>query len=593
MHTPTYLIEAAIFLCAAVLSVPLFKRLGLGSVLGYLIAGIAIGPSALQLIENPESVLQFAEFGVVLLLFLIGLELEITEVKRLRKGLLMGFAQVLLCIGAAFGLFYFFGFPWQGGLVAAMGFAMSSTAIGLASLEERRLLHTAGGRSSFAVLLFQDLAVIPLFLVMALMAPTGDKGIDWIEIAKAVAVIALIIVASRTIVRPAMRIIVRTGMREIFIAFSLLLVIGVSLAVQSVGLSMALGTFLAGVLLADSEYRYQLQFDIEPAKGLFLGLFFIAVGMSLDLKLIAQEPWTIFGFALIAIALKAAILYALARIFGLNNRDAVLFTIGLAQVGEFAFVIYGIGLDSQLLRAQGFNLLNTIVVVSMLSTPVLFALFSRLQDNKTEDKDDEPIESQETVIIAGVGRFGQVVMRILYARGIRAVLIDRDPDQLQVLRERGWKCYYGDASHLPLLEQAGIKNARLFVLAINDVKAATFIAKRVRDIHPNLPIIVRARGRPDAYDFRDMDLHPIRETFHSALEGARQALLALGENNVVATRAVRRFQAHDEELLEQLRTVRYDQKKTLSMVMQSRQDLETLLTVEMEKDEGEEPEPSK
>jgi glutathione-regulated potassium-efflux system ancillary protein KefC len=592
MHAPEYLIQAAIFLCAAVISVPLFKRLGLGSVLGYLLAGIVIGPSALQLIEDPEAVLQFAEFGVVLLLFLIGLELEISEVKRLRKGLLLGFAQVVLCIGAAFALFYYFGLPWEGCLVAAMGFAMSSTAIGLASLEERRLLHTAGGKSSFAVLLFQDLSVIPILFTMTLLARHGDTGIDWFKAAKAIGVIALIIVASRTIVRPMMRIVARTNMREIFIAFSLLLVLAVSLAVQSVGLSMALGTFLAGVLLADSEFRYQLQSDIEPAKGLFLGLFFIAVGMSLDLSLIAKEPWTIFGFTLLAILLKALILYVLALMFGLRNRDALLFTIGLAQVGEFAFVIYGIGQANQLLRPEGFNLLNTIVVVSMLSTPILFALFARWRARREPDKDDEPIESPETVIIAGVGRFGQVVMRILFARGVRAVLIDKDPDQLQFLRERGWKCYYGDATHLPLLEQAGIGKARLFVIAINDPQAARFISSRVHENYPELPIVVRARGRPDAYELRDIGLRPIRETFHSALEGARQALIALGESTAIATRAVRRFQAHDEELLERLRPIRNDQKTLLSLTAQARQDLETLLTAEMDKEEGEE-EPEK
>lgn len=590
MHAPTYLIEAAIFLCAAVISVPLFKRLGLGSVLGYLLAGIVIGPSALGLVSDPERVLEFAEFGVVLLLFVIGLELEFQEAKRLRKGLALGAVQVLLCIAAAFALFHFTGFSWQASLIAGMGFAMSSTAIGLASLEEKRLLHTRGGKDSFAVLLVQDFSVVPMFMILALMAPHPNDGFDGWQIVKAVGVIALIVVASRTIVRPIMRIIVRTGMREIFIAFALLLVLAVSLAVQSVGLSMALGTFLAGMLLADSEYRYQLQFDIEPMKGLFLGLFFIAVGMSVDLSLIAEEPWLILGFTLAAIALKAAILYGLARAFGMKSGDATLFTIALAQVGEFAFVIYGIGLEQINLHYRGHNLLTTIVVVSMLTTPLLFFAYSRFQTRReAAAMEDEPIEEEGQVIIAGIGRYGQVVMRILFARGIRAVLIDRDIEQLEFLRMRGWKCYYGDATHMPLLEKAGIANARLFVLAVNDPTAALFIARQIRERWPHVPIVARARARTDAYEFRDMDLRPIRETFFSALEAARQSLIALGASPGVATRAARRFQEHDEDLVERLRLIRNDQEGTLSMIAEARQDLKTLLSTEMDKEE-EEPE---
>ncbi|HKY02355.1 MAG TPA: cation:proton antiporter, partial [Burkholderiales bacterium] len=391
---------------------------------------------------------------------------------------------------------------------------------------------------------------------------------------------------SRTVVRPLMRIVIRTGMREILIAFALLLVISVSLAVQSVGLSMALGTFLAGVLLADSEYRYQLQFDIEPAKGIFLGLFFIAVGMSVDLGLIAKEPWVVLGFTLTAIVLKAGILFGLARAFGMKNKDAVLFTITLAQVGEFAFVIYGLGLEQGTLNQRGHNMLNTIVVVSMLTTPLLFFAYSKIQTGKALPKEDEPIEPQGPVIIAGIGRFGQVVMRILFARGIQPVVIDRDPDILEFLRIRGWKCYYGDATHLPLLEKAGIANARLFVLAINDPQAAVFIARMVHQRWPNLPIVVRAHARTDAYDFLDMGLNPIREVFHSSLEGARQSLMALGETSAIATSAVRRFQEHDEALIERLRPVRNDQKKLLDVVAQARQDLRTILTAEMDK-EGE------
>ena len=293
---------------------PVFKRFGLGAVLGYLVAGVLIGPSVFKLIPDPEEVLQFAEFGVVLLLFLVGLELEPEKAWRLRKSLLgLGGLQVVVTIGIAFGVALLLGLTWKTALVAAIGIAMSSTAIGLASLEERKLLQTPGGQASFAVLLFQDLSVVPLFMILGLLAPGGAQSLDLWGALKALAVVAAIIVASRTIVRPVMRIIAQTGLREIFFAFSLLLVVGVSMAVQSVGLSMALGTFLAGVLLADSEYRYELQLDIEPIKGLLLGLFFIAVGMSVDLSLIASAPATIIGLALLVVALKAVVLYGLAN----------------------------------------------------------------------------------------------------------------------------------------------------------------------------------------------------------------------------------------------------------------------------------------
>ena len=343
MSSSSFLVEAAIYLSAAVLAVPLFKRLGLGSVLGYLLAGILIGPYAFQLISDPEQVLHFAEFGVVLLLFLVGLELEPEKAWELRKPLLgLGGLQVGGTIALVAAISLMVGLSWPVALVAGAGIAMSSTAIGLASLEERRQLRTPGGQASFAVLLFQDLSVIPLFMLLAVMAPGGRAGIDMWAVAKALAVVIAIVLASRTILRPVMRVVAQTGMREIFFAFSLLLVIGVSIAVQAVGLSMALGTFLAGVLLADSEYRYELRLDIEPVKGLLLGLFFIAVGMSVDVSLIANSPGLIIGLAVLVVLVKTAILYGLGRAFRLASRDALLFAVGLSQSGEFANVIFGI-----------------------------------------------------------------------------------------------------------------------------------------------------------------------------------------------------------------------------------------------------------
>jgi monovalent cation:proton antiporter-2 (CPA2) family protein len=581
MSSPGFLLEAIIYLAAAVIAVPLFKRLGLGPVLGYLLAGIVIGPNALQLIAEPERVLHFAEFGVVLLLFLVGLELEPQQVWRLRKALLgLGGTQVLITIAVVYGIALLFGLAWPVALVIGMGIAMSSTAIGLASLEERKLFNTPGGQASFAVLLLQDLAVIPLFMVLALLAPDSPSGINvWLAL-KAVAVVAVIVIASRTILRPLMRAVAQTGMREIFVAFSLLLVIGVSLAVQSVGLSMALGTFLAGVLLADSEYRYELRLDIEPVKGLLLGLFFIAVGMSVDLSLIAGDPAKIIGLALAVVVIKACILFGLGRLFKLSFGDAGLFAIGLSQIGEFAFVIFGLGLTQRTLTLDQYNLLNAIVAISMLITPLLLVIYDKYSSRRLRPAASETIEEKNPVIIAGFGRFGQMIVRVLHAQDIPTTVIDRDPNQIELMRSFGWNCYYGDASRLDLLLQAGIEKACLFVIAIDDPEAAVATARLVHARWPKLPIVVRARSRTDAFDFRELGLDPIRETFYSSLQAASQALQALGQSKAAAQRIVEHFEAHDKDQLERALKVRHDRKAVTSLAQQGRRDLQALLATE-------------
>ncbi|HEU4709130.1 MAG TPA: monovalent cation:proton antiporter-2 (CPA2) family protein [Methylophilaceae bacterium] len=582
MGSAGLLSQAFIYLAAAVLAVPLFKRLGLGSVLGYLLAGILIGPYALKLIPDPEQVLHFSEFGVVLLLFLIGLELEPGKVWALRKSLFgLGGLQVAVTLGLVAGIAHLAGLRWQLAIVAGAGFAMSSTAIGLASLEEKRLLPTPGGQASFAVLLLQDLSVIPVFMLLALMSPAAHQASpDPWAIPKAVAMLAAIIFASRTVLRPVMRIVAKTGMREVFFAFSLLLVIGVSIAVQSVGLSMALGTFLAGVLLANSEYRYELRLDLEPVKGLLLGLFFIAVGMSVDLSLVARLPSTIIGLALLVIIVKMAILFGLGRLFRLGRRDALLMAAALSQIGEFAFVIFGVALAQQLLSRADYDLLNAVVAVSMLITPLLLLLYTRFVRRDCSERPRETIEESNAVIIAGFGRFGQIVGRVLMANGISATLIDNDPDQVELTRQFGWKCYYGDASRLDLLEEAGINQARLLVIAIDDPAAALSMAKLVKERWPQVPIIARARSRTEAFDLRDLGLQPVRETFYSSLEAAKQALLALGEPAAKAVRIVQHFERHDQAQLEAMRKVRNDRQAVLNISEQGRRDLKALLRAE-------------
>lgn len=582
MDSSHFLVQAAIYLSAAIILVPIFKRLGLGSVLGYLIAGILIGPYALKLIGDPEHVLHFAEFGVVLMLFLIGLELESQKVWELRKLLFgLGGMQVTVTIALVTLIAHLLAFSWSEALIIGMGVAMSSTAIGLTALIEKKQLHTSGGQAAFATLLFQDLSVIPLFMVLAFIAPNrSTASVDMLSVVQAIAVIAAIILASRTVLRPIMRAIAQTGVREIFVAFSLLLVIGISLAMQSVGLSMALGTFLAGVLLADSEYRYELRLDIEPVKGLLLGLFFIAVGMTVDLTLVANQPLLIFGFALLIVAIKFLVLIGLGWVFKYPLRDKLLFGFSISQIGEFAFVIFGLALAQASISRETYNILNAIVAVSMLTTPVLLLVYDRFLGLQCSERPKDAIPENNSVIIAGFGRFGQIVGRVLVAKGITPTLIDNDPNQVDLMREFGWRCYYGDASRLDLLEDAGIAEAKLLVIAVNDSEAALEMAKLVKERWPGVAIVARARSRTDGFDLRELDLNPIRETFYSSLEAARQSLLAIGETDSAAENIVRQFEKHDLAQLEATLKIRHDRKAISSLMEQGRQDLKTLLQME-------------
>jgi len=582
MNTSSFLVQAAIYLSAAIILVPVFKRLGLGSVLGYLIAGILIGPYALKLIADPEHVLHFAEFGVVLMLFLIGLELESQKVWELRKLLFgLGGLQVTLTIGLVTVIAHSLHFSWPEALIIGMGVAMSSTAIGLTALIEKKQLHTAGGQAAFATLLFQDLSVIPLFMLLAFIAPNhSGSSVDLLAVAKAVAVIVAIVLASRTVLRPIMRVIAQTGVREIFVAFSLLLVIGISLAMESVGLSMALGTFLAGVLLADSEYRYELRLDIEPVKGLLLGLFFIAVGMTVDLALVTNQPLLIFGGALLIVLTKLLVLVGLGWLFKYPLRDKLLFGASLSQIGEFAFVIFGLALAQDSISRDTYNILNAMVAVSMLTTPILLLLYDAFVGLQCSERPKDAIPENNAVIIAGFGRFGQIVGRVLMAKGITPTLIDNDPNQVDLTRQFGWRCYYGDASRLDLLEEAGIAEAKLLVIAVNDSHAALEMARLVKERWPQVTIVARARSRTDAFDLRELDLHPIRETFYSSLEAAKQSLVAIGETASAAAKIIKQFEKHDQEQLEATLKIRHDRKALSSVMEQGRQDLKTLLEME-------------
>jgi monovalent cation:proton antiporter-2 (CPA2) family protein len=576
--------QVLVYLAAGVIAVPLFARLGLGSVLGYLAAGIAIGPWGLGLIHSPETVFDFAEFGVVMLLFLIGLELEPARLWALRRSIFgMGAVQVLAAGGALTAAALALGLDFAAALVCGMGLAMSSTAIGLATLQEKNLLGTPGGRASFAVLLFQDLSVIPLLLVVGVLS-RGKASLDWMKVALALGMIVAIIAGGRFALRPLLRFIAGTRLREVFIGFALLLVLGIAALMESVGLSMALGAFLAGVLLADSEYRHELELDIEPFKGLLLGLFFIAVGMSIDLGLFARIPHVILLASIGIVFLKIIIQYPVAQVFGYCGRaDATLFSIALSQVGEFAFVLFAAA--SSILADQTLKILNAVVAVTMLTTPLLVMLYERVLAPRFAggalERETDVVDEANPVIVAGFGRFGQVVARVLGGMRIRATLIDHDPNQVELLRRFGSKAYYGDATRMDVLEKAGAERARLLIVAIDDAQAAMRVVQRARQRFPALRLLVRAHSRTDTFDYMEMGVPAVRETFGSALDAAEEALRMLDHSPAAAHRVIQRFRKHDEEMLLKQMAVRQEEAQLIALGQQGRRDLERLLTNEL------------
>src|SRR5919201_5994185 len=466
MDTDGFLQQALIYLGAAIIAVPIFTRLGAGAVLGYLVAGIVIGPFGLGLTTHAQTVLEFAELGIVLLLFLVGLELNAARVWQLRQAIFgLGGAQVVLTTAAIALVGYALGQPLVVGLVAGMGFAMSSTAMGLATLTEKNLLPTPGGQASFAVLLFQDLAVIPLLLALAFLGGEAET-FHWSDAAKAALFIVALIASGRLLVRPVLRYIAETRLREVFVAFSLFLVLGTAVLSNAVGLSMGLGAFLAGVILAESEYRHELELDIDPFKGLLLGLFFMAVGMSIDIGLFVRSPLLILSLALGLVALKIALLFAVARPFYCGSGDAALFAVALSQAGEFAFVLFSAA--DRLLPKETAALLNATVAASMLTTPFVMMAYERYVAPRLargRSRAPDAIRESNPVIVAGFGRFGQVVVRVLRGLGIGATVIDHDPGQIDTVRRFGFKAYYGDATRLDLLESAGAASAKLLVVA--------------------------------------------------------------------------------------------------------------------------------
>ena len=576
-----FLQQAAVFLLTAVLLVPLFQRLKLGAVLGYLGAGMLIGPWGLGMVSEVESTLEFAEFGVVLLLFLVGLELQPSRLWVLRRPVFgLGGAQVLVT-GSALALSgYWFGLPWQAALVAGFGLAMSSTALVLASLAERKQLATRHGREAFAVLLFQDLSVIPLLALLPSLGGFGTTG-GWAAAAKGAAVIAFVVVASRLVIRPALKTVASYGGREVFTAAALLLVVGAALIMERIGLSPSLGAFLAGVLLADSEFRHELEADIEPFKGLLLGLFFIAVGMSTNLALIRDEPLSILGMAVGLLVAKFALMFVMSRIGGAPVDTAQRLALAVSQGGEFAFVLFAAAGALGILEPRTAQILVVVVTVSMLLSPPAFSLQDRLlarwSERHAAPEFDTISGPGNPVIIAGYGRVGQILSRVLRMCGVPFTALEASYQQVDFVRRFGSKVYYGDASRLELLEAAKTGEAKLFVLAIDDVEASVKTAEVVRKHYPDVPIVARARNRVHLFRLRDLGVKLIwRETFPASLEMAREALLSLGFDSAASDRAMTLFRQHDERQLEAQYAVQHDEAQLIQSAKEAAEQLQGL-----------------
>lgn len=603
MHSSDFFFQAFIYLMAAVLSVPIAKRLGLGSVLGYLIAGIIIGPFGLALVGGrQEDVMHFAEFGVVMMLFLIGLELQPALLWRLRGPILgLGGLQVAVSAGAIALIALLFGLPWQMALAVGMTLSLSSTAIVLQTLSEKGLIKTEAGQSSFSVLLFQDIAVIPMLALLPLLATqetasawissavvmvaaeTGSELSGWQQTLLVVGIVSGIVLAGQFLMRPVFRFIAATGLREMFTATALLLIIGTALAMQAVGLSPALGTFVAGVVLAESEYRHELETDIEPFKGLLLGLFFISVGANIDFNVLFRQPWIILGLVLLLMAIKGLVLLVLGRVFRQSLSQNLLFATALAQSGEFCFVLFSFAQQSNVLPSSITAPLVVVVALSMGLTPLAMILNERLIQPRFEsmgsDRPPDLIDDGETpVIIAGFGRFGQIVGRLLIANGFRATVLDHDPAHIEMLRKFGHKVFYGDSSRIDLLRAAGADTAKLFVLAIDEPDRALHTVKMVRKHFPHLKILARAIDRRHSYELIQKGVDVVeRETFESALNMGIEALKLLGFRSYRALRAGQTFRRHDIDAMYEMAAMHGDEPRIVARSHQLSRDLQEIL----------------
>ena len=596
-HAPVWLTSSLIYLGAAVLVVPLSKALGLGSIIGYLVAGIAIGPWGLGLVSSVEEVLHFAEFGVVLMLFLVGLELEPKRLWNLRRPIFgWGLAQVASCAVVLFGIGWLAGAEWRVALVAALGLALSSTAIALQVLGERNLLKTSSGQAGFSILLFQDVAAIPILALLPLLAGAAAgahevTGLDRLfEGLKIVGVIASIVFGGRLALRPLLRWIARSNTPEIFTATALLLVVAIAALMQFVHLSMALGAFLAGVLLAESEYRRELETDIEPFKGLLLGLFFIAVGMSINFGVLIAQPLMMAVLVVGFMVVKLVVIYALAKAMGIPYQQRPVFTLLLAQGGEFAFVVFQAA-GPNVLPPEVTSLLIGAVALSMLLSPLLLVAIDKWvlpryneSAKNAGSKVDEISEQQEPkVLILGFGRYGQIIGRMLWSQGLLLTVLDHDSDTVEGLREFGFRVFYGDATRLDLLRTAGAATARVVVVAVDDIEQSLTIVDLLRENFPQARIVARARNLRHLYQLRDRGVEHIeREVFESSLRSGRATLEGLGWPAHEARETAMRFRARNIKLMDATYPHYKDRAKVIAVAKEGRQQFEEQMTKERE-----------
>lgn len=596
----SYFFITMIYLAAAVVFIPIAKKLGLGSVLGYLLAGVVIGPSLMGFIGSEgQDLMHFAEFGVVMMLFLIGIELEPALLWNLRAPILgLGGLQVLITTAAVAALALLLGQPLNAALALGMILSLSSTAIVLQSLKEKGQMSSAAGQSAFSVLLFQDIAVIPMLAVFPLLAGSSQSAAGhsesslrdnlpaWGQTLVVLGAVVVIVVAGRYLLRPLLRIIAATRVRELFTAFSLLLVVSISVLMSLVGLSPALGAFLGGVVLANSEYRHELESDIEPFKGLLLGLFFMAVGASIDFKLILSMPWVILGLVVGLMTLKGLILLGLGKIFKISIEQNLLFAMALSQVGEFAFVLLSFSNQNNILPQATVSILTAVVAISMALTPLLLLAYEKLiqprfnvQSTNTREADE--IQEKHPIIIAGFGRFGNIVGRFLRVNGVKATILDLDSDRVDALHNLGVKVYYGDAARRDMLESAGAADAKVIIVAMDTVEQTLEVVRVVRKHFPHLQMLVKAENIPDTFELMDLGvLHIYRETLDTSLRMGADALQMLGVRAYHAYRNAGTFRKQDEKAMKGLSAIRDDKKLYINTVKERIEELEKLMSGE-------------
>lgn len=598
MHETGFFLQAIIYLTAAVICVPLAARLGLGSVLGYLLAGIGIGPAGLGLIGEGQDLLHFAEFGVVMMLFVIGLELELPLLWKLKNWLIgLGGLQILLTTAILFGSFYFLFGNWKESLAVGMILSMSSTAIVLQTLQEKGLMKTQSGQGAFSVLLFQDMAVIPMLAIFPLLASYSTTVVSshgaldsfpaWLKTLFVFLAIGGIVFSGRFALNPLFHVLAKTKLREVFTAASLLLVLVIAQLMTLVGLSPALGTFLAGVVLATSEFRHELESDLEPFKGLLLGLFFISVGASLNIEVIQNNPLQIVGLVSMILLAKILVLVILSRLFSFSLDQSLFFALSLSQVGEFAFVLFSFSLSNGILSEELTYLLVAITAISMGLTPILLLLYEKLILPSLNLRKNKPIanstniEEEHPVIIAGFGKYGNMLGRFLRISQIPMTIIDDDSDRNEVLSKFGFKVYFGDPTRHQLLASAGGKKSQLLVASLDSFEKQKELIENSKKHFPNLPILARAGDREEAYALKDLGAdYVFRETRESAIEMGKLVLRLMGKRGNQVEQMAYEFLTHDEEGFEELFQHRGDRKKYISMAKQRNAELERLILSE-------------